>query len=248
MRIISEFKDYYDHAMSFGQDPAIVYMRKFESFRIWSDKGFSYDPQVTPWLKSSKLEKLLRGLRGFHAVNDKIPSDRAYLGAGYLVVAGVLYPVILPYASHRGDSGILLYSMEDVDNYLDQHVPGATFFESARDYFKKFLDFKVISGYDGTFESVDKNYLMEECLENNLPNLLVSGSFSAYGTSEGYIKKDICLKKAGFASVVESTQVYQELEMFLGLVKTRQPMPVPDNKVKIEGHGFDLKQSFRHRQ
>jgi hypothetical protein len=60
------------------------------------------------------------------------------------------------------------------------------------------------------------------------------------------------LSELGFPSIYPAEQLYQDISYFIG----NEMKPSPDikppveisNDNKIEGHGFDLKQSFRHRK
>lgn len=61
--------------------------------------------------------------------------------------------------------------------------------------------------------------------------------------------KPISLEQLGFAKVKSAHDAYTELSNFLGWLKDNPPLP--DNqtdKEKVVAHGFDLKQSFRHRK
>lgn len=64
-----------------------------------------------------------------------------------------------------------------------------------------------------------------------------------------YIPK---LGDMGFATVKTPEQMYQETAYFLGNLMHESPdlakPSIMDDKQKIQSHGFDLKQSFRHRK
>lgn len=248
MKIISQFKDYYDHGMAFGQDPAIVYARKFEENRIYSTKAYSFSPELSSWLRSTKMEKLIRNMRSFYVAYAHGKGSRFSLTTGYLVVAGKLHPIVKLNQGVFGETTALLYTLEEVDAYLQENAKDASMGAHLRDYLAKFFEFKVILDYNGSYEEIDPMHMLEDCLSCNLPVLLFYGSVGLAGFSEFWVLKDVSLKEMGFFSVMNSSEVYQEIEMFLGLVKTRQPLPSADNNNKITGHGFDLKESFRHRK
>ncbi|MDN3040750.1 hypothetical protein P2L35_13700, partial [Enterococcus faecium] len=60
------------------------------------------------------------------------------------------------------------------------------------------------------------------------------------------------LGELGFAAVIDATQMYQNIAYFLGLLnedRARANMP-PATQTDVDkavSHGFDKKQSFRHR-
>ena len=60
------------------------------------------------------------------------------------------------------------------------------------------------------------------------------------------------LSTFGFASVVSAPQMYQNIAYFMANTVNESPdLVVHDNmsnREKIQQHGFDLKQSFRHRK
>jgi hypothetical protein len=59
------------------------------------------------------------------------------------------------------------------------------------------------------------------------------------------------LGELGMASIIGPEQMYQDISYFLGNIMKESPDMMPPTKMsdkeKIVGHGFDLKQSFRHR-
>ena len=68
-----------------------------------------------------------------------------------------------------------------------------------------------------------------------------------------YIMKNIPkLGEMGFATVKTPEQMYQETAYFVGNLMHESPdlakPSIMDDKQKIQSHGFDLKQSFRHRK
>lgn len=66
------------------------------------------------------------------------------------------------------------------------------------------------------------------------------------------INLNVCLNDLGFAAIMTAEQCYQEIESYLVNVLRDNPDKIPpvqvSDKDKIGQHGFDLKQSFRHRK
>lgn len=66
------------------------------------------------------------------------------------------------------------------------------------------------------------------------------------------INVNVCLNDLGFAAIMSAEQAYQHIESYIVNVLRDNPDKIPpvqvDDKIKIGQHGFDLKQSFRHRK
>jgi hypothetical protein len=57
------------------------------------------------------------------------------------------------------------------------------------------------------------------------------------------------LKDFGFEKIKDSFTAFQEISMYLANILVEQKeIATVDDKHRIERHGFDLKQSFRHRK
>ena len=60
------------------------------------------------------------------------------------------------------------------------------------------------------------------------------------------------LSELGIPNIIPAEKIFQELSYFIGNIMKESPDIAPpveiENDLRIEGHGFDLKQSFRHRK
>jgi hypothetical protein len=57
------------------------------------------------------------------------------------------------------------------------------------------------------------------------------------------------LKDIGFERIKDAFSAFQEISMYLANILVEQKkIAHVDDKYRIEQHGFDLKQSFRHRK
>lgn len=57
------------------------------------------------------------------------------------------------------------------------------------------------------------------------------------------------LKDYGFEKIKDSFAAFQEISMYLAnIIVEQKEIDIVDDKHRIEQHGFDLKQSFRHRK
>lgn len=63
------------------------------------------------------------------------------------------------------------------------------------------------------------------------------------------VETNICLANYKFHKVLDSNQAWQNIELwFANKAYPEKPIPVMSDDIKIEQHGFDLKQSFRKRK
>ena len=96
MRIISEFHDYYDTALSYGIDPNLVYLRKQEKlyygFKI-TDKVKQFPGNLDNVLKPA-LDILLKMPEYIKEINSRRNAPQLYLTSKIIGFCGKLYPVI----------------------------------------------------------------------------------------------------------------------------------------------------------
>lgn len=194
MKIISNFKDYYDGAaFSFGQDP--IYFRTYNQFRINYPDRF---------------------LRKVHKYNEwaDFSLDR------HLVVLGYK-PVIV--TEHRYRKPIRESKLWVPYEYTYSYE----YNENISEYFKMVLECVKETAKD----SIDLN---------KIPIWVVSG---IYTLSINPILKNRPLM---FQKHLDAYQTAQEIDMFLSnLAEPVASIPVVSDKIKIESHGFDFKNSFR---
>lgn len=120
--------------------------------------------------------------------------------------------------------------------------------ESVKNYHARYNGSSIIETRDTTYYCGSYS---EELLKAS--RILKAPVFFLY---DGY-HNPICeyipkLGEMGFATVKTPEQMYQETAYFLGNLMYESPdlakPSIMDDKQKIQSHGFDLKQSFRHRK
>lgn len=92
--------------------------------------------------------------------------------------------------------------------------------------------------------------LVELSRKLNAPVFTFELSWKSKGALRVFVDVPI-LANIGMPKLVPAEQMYQDLSYFLGNIIKESPDMTPSSKMsdkeKIVGHGFDLKQSFRHR-
>jgi hypothetical protein len=227
MKIISKYKDYYYHiAYQYGEDPFVVYNRQ-------------------PIDNNSDIHKEL-----IHILQCKsiyVPEIRSYNNEDghyfkWLVVNAKLY---------------LLHTTNIAKPYkvltVEQHQILFSRYSSNRRFYHQ-----PIKPYEYYIEN---NSISAELItisrKLNAPVFEFHGSgFGDTITHGDQIDTTKCkvpvLSEVGFASIYSAEKIFQDIAYFIGNIMSVSadiiPPVVIDNDLRIEGHGFDLKQSFRHRK
>jgi len=243
MRILSNFKDYYDHAMAYGQDPSLLFDRKQEEFTAYFTGRVPLKSDIFASFKSAKLPEILKNLTSFSLDNyaSRMLLNRS-LNTGYIVLCGKLYPFVeylqynqLKHAYERE----YFFEYETLAAFLKKENIAPYYIENN---LKDFLSLTYRQDHKSKTK-IDRDILLEDCVKNKTPLI----SLERAGGHSGFLMTlNPCLKSKGFQQVLQSHEVYQELEMFLGILKSQEPPVTVSNEDKIVAHGFDSK-SFKHR-
>lgn len=218
MKIISKFKDFYDHiSYIYGKDPKVTWERK-----LFND----HFPLFTPDTFSKKeLE-----LDGLH-----IPSNCKY-EFRWLIVCGKQYLLFRKSESPKtsGDIWTAYKDSEEVEDYV-------RIYKNSKRINWSYWSTKPPEHYMGQF--YQKN--LDFCIKHKSPIIVTEGS--KFVTDSPILGNIV-----NFVSMYSAEQIYQDISYFLsnqinGSPDINPPVSI-DNNGKIEAHGFDLKQSFRHRK
>jgi hypothetical protein len=225
MIIKSRFKDYYDHVAHKygGGDPNIVYMRnRLRPLKSLGSSLLIHDNLFIDYtLKRDTIDPMNRLL------------SREGLTCKYLCVAGKYYLLVAV-------SG----GLEVLDPIKHSKVCSLL---TTKSWFGEYFSYDYFVGYE------DPDLI-------ELSKLVGSPVFIINGYTYDWRNKKTCLDimselpvlgDIGFPKVYAPEQLYQDLAYFIGnkmkdTPDTRPPVDV-SNKDRIVQHGFDLKQSFRHR-
>ena len=227
MKISSKFKDYYDYVanMHGGGDPSIMYIRnRLTPFRF--EGGSSY---------SSDLPIVQVGIRGLPRTHSLLTGG-GYYNTKWLAVMGKYY-LMVSYVDHN----MCMNPWRILDPVEHQKL-----YENLTS--KRF--FGETKGGDYWVGSPDDK-LLELTRKVGAPVFI----FSATNLRENTIlvEPEIpILRDIDFQKFFSPEQFYQELAYFMGNTMHVSPDLSPPSKStdkeKIQQHGFDLKQSFRHRK
>lgn len=237
MRIISKFKDYYDHAMGFGQDLSIVYNRVFEEEAFLLDKSFN--KLAISGFQSSRLELLLKCTEKFYIRDRDLAGQWIDSANCFLILAGKLYPGL--YFNNE-----YYFSFEKLSNLKESLIEKGFQDAWTNRRIQAILDQMSMQRYRkhstrDEYITIPCDYFYNDCVTFNTPCLLITP-----GRLRASIKYNPCLKDLGFVHVLDPFECFQEIEMFMGAVKTNQldKLPSISDKYKIVEHGFD-ERSFR---
>ena len=225
MKIQSRFRDYYDYVAHQygGGDPKITYVR--EPLTELNDSGFR--PSITV---NHKLDLHVPDKRGwnnrFAGYNFKVLviMDRAFL-----TIEDCACP-----------------SLDKVYNFSFEHK----IYDFETNPLK--LQDKRFLWSDGNI-NYPRGQASKEVLELTKKVGAPVYMIEAIGRENVYIQSEIPqLGKLGIPAVYSAEQLYQDMSYFMGNTIYDNPDINPpvsiDDKTRLMQHGFDIKQSFRHRK
>lgn len=237
MKIKSNFTDYYDYISNQygGGDPKTIYIRH------------TVDDSVLKNLSARRdLEK------SFHIISDIYFSEKI-ARFGYLACAGKLYilqriaddiqffyknPANIDKSPDEGSWKLL--SQGDVDYYESLKSPRRNRLNLPE--FSLDALFKKIHG-------VENENVVELSKALKAPVFMFTRPYSYTFEVSKHVPS---LASMGMQAVVDPQSMYRDLEFFINNVLRDSPDLAPpvqvSDKDRVVQHGFDLKQSFRHRK
>lgn len=240
MRIISNFRDYYDCMQANGFDPMIVY-------------GRTKRPQFINLPSYSREHRYPD--HGWSGIGNEFEYETASIG-----FCGKFYLLFNIYdcSVSRHIPALQAYTIEDIDKFVEKNFSKKqdNLYWGREDKWAKItlrvftrgMILSAIKRFNNPQYSPSPEGTEAQFIDNNTP-IIVNHKPKEDGAPQGkcYITTyDDCLKDYGFYKVMEPWRAYQELSMFVGgpLVNKRKLVPEMDNKTKVASHGFD-KYSFR---
>lgn len=225
MKIKSKFKDYYDFVSHIygGGDEKIIYNRD----RINPLRNNGLEESIK--IKNNKISSLPYNIGQYHT-SDKIKFKWLVVNAKCYLLVG--YQLEFGFTEYH-----VLNEKDDID-FLN-HIG-----ISQRYYWNSYKR-TCITDFNGVYS----DELLNVSRELNQPVFIIDSVFHQEIVVNNRIPN---LGELGFASIIKSELLYQEIAYFLSNVMVesadiKAPVEV-DNKDKIQQAGFDLKQSFRHRK
>ncbi len=230
MKIISDFKDYYDYlSHQYGVDESIVFNRKPIPNNDYTKSLIKETLDVVIEYKYTLDNKL------YSVGGDKSSRYR------WLSVNGILfltYQEKIDYIYYP----FKLFTQEQYDHFFPKEK---------YQFHKKITNYEQLVGNKGFVEKLTKIHV-----KLNTPVFWFDysgfGELLFVGDSNTSKFKAPMLSEIGLASVYPADKLFQDISYFIGNVMKESPDIKPPveihDKDKITGHGFDLKQSFRHRK
>ena len=232
MRIVSEFKDYYDCIQGVAQDRSLVFVRKPKEVDYgW--KGINSPTYPFPTFAGY-----------YRWRDDDFVVDNYTVG-----FCGKIYPLV---RVARGDEKAFkfCYSVEEIDGFVEANYKK----KSIEGYYAKKWEWGRTHWSHGCrraeFEKWFEKYKNEYTtryekffLENYCPVFL--GRYSSKDRGEKKVVYNGCLKDVEFYRIFDPYMAFQEISMYLGgLAVPLKPIPEISDEVMAEIKGFD-RFSFR---
>lgn len=242
MKIISKYKDYYDSALGFGIEKDRFFYREekeieFANFsnNLNIEKYFNYLIKNEPQYNYYYLRNISKEL------NIKILDIKENL----LFFCGKCYPFLVLNVEQKNlkIEKKHFYDFVSFENFLKENTNNNVVFDKLwfdnKEKFKNFFNLKVDDDYE-------IYHYLKSCY------FILSYNNSMFGINIKNYKITVYpeLKSIGFQKNKNSYECLQEISQFLfGVLTSNENKTIEiDDKYKIEGHGFDLKESFRKRK
>jgi hypothetical protein len=236
MIIKSPFVDYYDHVAHIygGGDPNVIYIRKPFTRQEHSSNVSKTYPDLIVKFSSEELRKIPTGpYRDCWKEYD----------SKWLVINGAYF--LLVRRGYSGDFKVLSKKeFPDLWDYLEKRRRERSYYDA------------IIMKRQNNPEWFVNSHAPELVKLSRLidaPVFVISNS--QFNTPEGCIRIESeipILKDYGIPQIFTPQQLYQDISYFVGNTINESPDLAPPtsmgNSEKIVQHGFDLKQSFRHRK
>lgn len=227
MKIISKYKDYYDHiGHEFGEDPKIIFNRQ----------PIDHNDDII-----KKLNDIFRYSK-YRAPNTKMHGMELYQYR-WIVINGHVWLL----SRLNGTFKQFSIATQQVFDHVKQ-------VEKENKLYHYYGSEKLVADdFMNITEFTSKLIEIHKKLGTPIFAFDGDGFGDVLSTSNGVKKYKVpLLTDYGFASYYPSYQIFQDLCHFIGnelrdAPDTQPPVEISD-PCKIEGHGFDKKISFRHRK
>lgn len=229
MRILSKYHDYYDHiAYQYGADNTIIYNRQ-------------------PFTSTDEFKKVVnKALDSIQYKQGSLLSYAEYTECRFrwLVINGCLYLLV----KRKKDSHFKLITEELLSSIIADIKKYRVYTNTKNYTLDKFINF-----VDLKEKMIDAHNIINQpvfVIEYPHTKMMQFGDFIIDNNITRYYIP--LLSETGLPSIYPAEQIYQDISYFMGNEMKSTPDIKPpveiSNDNKIEGHGFDLKQSFRHRK
>ena len=230
MRIVSQFRDFYDSAMGHGIDTEKVWMRKEELIPLRFPLKY----------RSSRYLSEREGVPHFFLEKQQNMMG-PYIGSYLILLAGELYPGVEVVSSYL-DSAQHFYDLEPLIRYVAKHNMS----DLLTGWRQGKVEKETIQDIKDLFDLKGSEMLRDFAITHRISIATDWSHHLNNGTREKILTVNPSLVSLQFQKCLDPITTYQKLEMWIGGVLTEpdRPEPVPDTQ-KIINHGFDVKTSFR---
>jgi len=228
MRVISEFRDYYDVVQAQGQDQSLLYVRK-ERTVVIKNEDFPF-----PYMLH--YGGMYWGFRRLIS-----PIMRQYI----IGLCGKIYPVI-HLSSSRDNNKAWCHKLEDVDVFIEANFKKKEVAEYYLPHNSRKVTVKVWDSsvrrylFDKFFKECEakKEAFQEMFIQERCP--IIVGAWRSARSKDTKIVYNACLKDYEFFRVIEPYTAFQEIAMFMGnlAVPLKEIPKIPD-LVMVSAKGFD---------
>lgn len=229
MRIISNYRDYYDNIMGFGIDPKLVYVR--------NEQIIEYQ-QTYRWRRDIKNQDIRKNLSKLDYILHSIPNDQE---VDYAVIAfcGQIYPCII--FNKKG-----YYNFDKFKIAIKEGIHWDAYDFTSRKELLNRLETRKTRRYSHSLNNHSWNKFLQDS------DFTISESVHRYWKTPILLRTlhelilNPRLNKYNFQSVIDPWTAWQTLSMYIGnnMVNQMDPIVNISDKLKAESKGFD-KWSFR---
>jgi len=228
MKIISKFRDYYDGYANYSNEDVKV--------KVWVRK--EEDIEISKYKLVVLEEKKMRTSLNYEA--------------GYIIIAGKVYPFVSHYkdGGWKWIDGIYSYIGSKTDYFFDTK----SLKEERKDYQNeksKYWRYDTFGDRNlNNFFNTEYPDMTDLCIEYDTPIIAIRPESSQYKNGIKTFRtcyKNINLKEHGLTKLFTAPEIYQIIDVFVSNVLVKDEMPISEmtDAEKIQSHGFDKKTSFR---
>lgn len=261
MRIISDFRDYYDTAMGLGIDPALVYLRKTEvcEYEVRSNVGTHQLPRGLDnalHRPLALLRALPRSVQYWHRCKThrfQVPLTTKIIG-----FCGFLHPAIEMDGMIFHDADQILPNVSDA--FLQRCETSRASFERALTEKSRYRTWqwhatRWTSPLTLEYWNQAAASIAGKCFDDAFIAAAAPAFLLEYRTTNRHTDRDTirctlnpCLRDEGFQKIKPPAVAFQDLAMYMGNQLARQADPIsafPDELLRDE-KGFDAWSFRRH--
>lgn len=274
MKIISNFKDYYDVIQQYGLDTSIVFNRISNANINYNENKFKL-PQDSLEIDNNIKRKIELNLFNDHVIK-KLLHDWKNIKFGcrkkeisfpdlhhfVIIINGKPINTLFITKTNENFDNIFINKNISIEEAFQELISNYESLKEKKDiYFSfykhsknhSFEDYKKHNSYlrlTKENENIEE-YLLQLHRDLKNPIIFIHNKENNYYQMEQDFYTNIPLRYFGINNAFDSIEkLAQEISYCIGniIIDKNSPPVEVDNKIKILGHGFDLKESFRHRK